>query len=170
MPIETYLQYIGRTQGLPDFVPLTQSEFEAHQQYTQANLEQIAQESANHKPQPIHRTALELEHLAVLAAEAEQSTGFRSPEHSETVRQGLTAIEQQQCVRGSHDELFRAIQAEEQESRRAEAERQRKLDKELADSEHRLEMAAKALEAERYQRRAIADESTKDLGTRHGAN
>jgi formate dehydrogenase assembly factor FdhD len=169
MPIETYLQYIGRTQGLPDFVPLNQSEFEAHQQYTQANLEQIAQ-GANHKPQPINRTALELEHLAVLAVEAEQSTMFRSPEHSETVRQGFSATEEQQRVRGSHEELFRAIEAEEQESRRAEAERQRKLDKELADSEHRLEMAAKALEAERYQRRAIADESTKDLGTRHGAN
>jgi len=142
---ETYEQYYRRMSGLPD-----QSHI-----LTQEQWDGQTRPKTQHEPEPEAEIApkqyssAEQTHMAVMAAEALVSDRLRAnPPIDAWPKIGLTAEENARRVRESNEDKMRALQAQEEEDKRDSEERQRLLEKDIADSEHAREMAAKLREAD----------------------
>lgn len=143
MQKESYEQYTKRIEGLANPVILSREDWEK-----ETNPPQVVEEAPEPEPKQQQFSSAEQTHMAVMAEEARKSEQYKirpaNPLDIAFPKIGLESTENTLKVRESSEEAFRALQAQAEEDRRASEERQRKLEKKLAEQEHLSEIAKNA--------------------------
>jgi len=146
---ETYEQYVSRVSGLPDFIPLTETEWAE-----QSKPKPDVQPKPAPAPKRTQFTAEDRIHMHELAEVRRRETELlKQPSPEGFAKLGLTAVEHALLQRNDAHERLKDALASDAENQAELARQGKKLEDDVANAEHYREQAAQRLLADRIAER-----------------